>query len=1438
MMNNYFAIFIFIVTVLLVYDFHFDITWLFPVQCHQIVCMVATAMRCHVVIGVIAQAFPKLSRLPCSIYIPSTDKSKSQATGESNVLQNQITTKLSVLGKYSPLVLSLFLLQYKVRQVHNPDLNNLFSAMFSFFVITITLITPFCWEMVYKTCYYQILKSHKGINYSLELLLFPGVIILRMCLSLLEPVYNLCLQAKPVHKFSLVQYVWSLASKFFLPTIMLTFVLFFHCIIFNLDSQNLLVDHKLNSVLVYVVAIALLMVVSVLPYSIFVVSFVVITVAMGESFDASSRDPIEMPLVFPFLYIILGIMLGYSCLQSIEFQHPGSLLSLVLRSKRFVISISLVDITGKQHSFMFAPYATTTDLRAQINLKLNIRSDSYWLSSSGKPLNEFVPLKEITGTVFMNGRLIGGVQCCIKGCDKEAGLRKLDSMIGQYELKCSPHDLTDLENIKNLRVCDKHYNTLPSRGHKPSRGKKSSKSKSRSNAQLGTLKVTPCSVSCSQCKKEVCLSSDKICNKHNITIFNTEFTVACNFLDEAVESRTEFHSDLYKSIDSPPDGSTISYICMSCQPFFLNAVKLEDQYKKAQSMFEEQQGHSNLVTDPCKQDLQDKLENCTPSTSSNDNKVSESEKCNSLPSKLQAGIFTEGLSQLLKNLNGKSETSEPQHAYVCTYTMFQSVLSDIYPWRLSFVHSKTTCDNLKVVLSKPNTSNGREISNWKEMAFFLPTNISVATNDICQFTVQIMGNQVDNGKLPPNMFQSNIFKSAINLIIKTVDDLRVCPGITDPTLIDTAERKQTDTFLYYVDSRGLDMDGNVTKCIRSTTCSYKLTAKSRVRCQQCQNLLRSNLRFLTKKSESSSQSKTAHNSHAKFSSLSHAELRLRANNLHKMVAQSQRKAKRYYLLYQKEKQKNLSAPKNYNPTSSDLANLMDIAITNQWLTENSVLYALLTDTLKSLKCQEEEFARHGKVTKKKQKPHPKGMRYNPFVIKWSCMIASKCRKTGYDVVRSILPIPSWETAKSYRQAASTTTPISKQNLALMVQEMTRRGCKGIGGIHWDEMSIKEGIVLCKRTGELVGFEDLNIDRELNMNPNDLNNEKEDNDVDNFPESSDSDASSTVSDQESSPSSCTTDDDIELIPSSTKAKLICQFFYSSIEGDFSWPVASFPLNKINHKILSSLVWQVCEAIGSLHLENEKKIEIIYGVSDGSTYSHAFFSRAGAQNWVTYDPFNDNKPIWWLSDYPHMLKKLRNFIVNPDRHLEMQGKKIMLDHLIPVVKHHLTKLNWKHIKLTPRTKMSVKRAVTVCSLDVALDILKGPFPPEDTIATRTYLKQCHNLFRIFNNTELDPLCYKQLLSIMFWFDSWYQETKQTTAQASGSLKDHWKKFIPRLTYKDLKRTIRAFLGVVQYVQMHYPELHIIPKSMCQDDVENYFSLQRARVSGGKPTTLQFF
>ena len=223
--------------------------------------------------------------------------------------------------------------------------------------------------------------------------------------------------------------------------------------------------------------------------------------------------------------------------------------------------------------------------------------------------------------------------------------------------------------------------------------------------------------------------------------------------------------------------------------------------------------------------------------------------------------------------------------------------------------------------------------------------------------------------------------------------------------------------------------------------------------------------------------------------------------------------------------------------------------------------------------------------------------------------------------------------------------------------------------------VQEGIVLCKRTGELVGFEDLNISPELTTEPENLNDEEYDSDSSS--ESSDSQFSS-ASEQEYDSSSEAPLLDVKESQSSKKAKLVCQFFFHHYKGTF---LAFFPLHKINHRILPTLVWQVCESIGGPKLDSGKKIEVLYGVSDGSTYSHAFFSRSGAQNWVTYNPFNDNKPIWWLTDNLHMIKKLRIFLVNPDGQLQVQGKKVTVNHLIPVGQRRMTKLNWKHKKLTP-------------------------------------------------------------------------------------------------------------------------------------------------------------
>ena len=131
----------------------------------------------------------------------------------------------------------------------------------------------------------------------------------------------------------------------------------------------------------------------------------------------------------------------------------------------------------------------------------------------------------------------------------------------------------------------------------------------------------------------------------------------------------------------------------------------------------------------------------------------------------------------------------------------------------------------------------------------------------------------------------------------------------------------------------------------------------------------------------------------------------------------------------------------------------------------------------------------------------------------------------------------------------------------MVQEMNRRGCKGVGGIHWDEMTIKEGIVLCKETGELVGFEDLNISHELNKGPHHLENEDEDS-IDSSSESSGSDTTSTVFDSGFSSDSIFSDKEQTNQPTQ-KNQTYLPLFLFIVRGGFFMASSSFPLHKINH-----------------------------------------------------------------------------------------------------------------------------------------------------------------------------------------------------------------------------------------------------------------------------------
>ena len=1106
---------------------------------------------------------------------------------------------------------------------------------------------------------------------------------------------------------------------------------------------------------------------------------------------------------------ILAVLAIYECilvdLFNIFLFLPGNLLCFVPHFKPYVIQVFVKDWYGKSHIFRLIQDTTAADLKKQISFKLHIPQTEYWLSGpGGKNIEDWEKLTD-KNTFEIRGRLLGGNdECCIKGCPEIASQRKITGLVGVYELKISPNLLAQSNDL-NLKICNHHYHLQRKRGHKPNKLYSSVKSGKKlvckTNPKSELLDNIPFLgvKTCSSSKNNAVVTKTKPCPLHVLTVASKSYMCACNCLDEITEDKIQqINNDLYDCIstsEEPLINSDLEqrYICTECSPAYLKLLK-ENQKGDFQTG-----SHTQEDKDTDKKVFQES--------------ASEVHQTITFP-------FSEFFSDS-DHCSTKNNITLNDYESICN--LFLKISKKQFsPWEVCLQHGQTGIKLHFYLQCNAETLPTKKLTIFCPFLFGAPYNIS--------FSVYALGKQVDNGFLPNYYFENEIQAQNItSSLLDTLFMLQPCLGIYDKNFIKTIKMNQLQENLaddpmktYKLDSGYLlknHYGKDITETIRSVDLEKlcnQITLQPRAeRCQNCTLLLRKLTRLLP----DTSTDKCSSESHVPLSNLTFEQLLERYKNL-KKTCDYWKKRHTYYLKKQKMK-----PPPNFDFTSTTLGRLVDTAVKNNLLKQNSVLYLLLLDAVLGLQKQEKEFTSNdGKVTKTKKKPRAKGMRYHPLVIKWCCCLASKCREKGYESIRHILPLPHWQTIRQYRQTTSSSEPINKENLKRMVKEMERRNCKAIGGIHWDEMIIQEGIVVCKRTGELVGFENLDMPKEITNNFDSIQNEDEE---------SQSDSESN----ETSSSSTDSDSDDYSRKNLLKAKMLCQFFFSSVEGDFSWPVASFPVKQLNSRKLKALVWNVIEIL-SKTIVNGKPIQIFYGVCDGSSYSHAFFRQSNIQNWVCSNPYNNNEPIWWLSDYPHLIKKLRNFIVNPERQLEWSEQKITSKHLLDVVERKQTKLRWKHIKLSARTKMSVKRAVEVCSEEVISDICQGSFPLEETIGTRMYLSLCEKLFKIMNNsTQVDPSSFRELVKILIWFTKWYNEIKMTMPE-KGQRKAHWRKFITERTYKDLIRSIRAFLGLVQYIQMNYPDAIIIPKTMCQDDVENYLSLQQERIASGQPTVLQYF
>ena len=226
---------------------------------------------------------------------------------------------------------------FQTRQFHHISLSNLFYSTMTFVCDVLRIIVLMNWEIMCKTCSKHIVKYSQTLYYLLEVIFFLAVVILNLFLYLLEPLYKTCLHPRSLSRFSLVQYFWNLASKVFLSTC-------YGYVSFTVLQHLVKSYYKSNSGMGYSVpfhlaATALILTLSALPYRSLTVSYLVIVTTFGESVDASSTHPTDLPLLFPVLYLFLGMLLSYPCINMVRQHHHGVFFSMVWSGQKGLLHL-------------------------------------------------------------------------------------------------------------------------------------------------------------------------------------------------------------------------------------------------------------------------------------------------------------------------------------------------------------------------------------------------------------------------------------------------------------------------------------------------------------------------------------------------------------------------------------------------------------------------------------------------------------------------------------------------------------------------------------------------------------------------------------------------------------------------------------------------------------------------------------------------------------------------------------------------------------------------------------------------------------------------------------------------------------------------------------------------------------------------------------------
>ncbi|KAK3931797.1 Transposable element P transposase [Frankliniella fusca] len=470
----------------------------------------------------------------------------------------------------------------------------------------------------------------------------------------------------------------------------------------------------------------------------------------------------------------------------------------------------------------------------------------------------------------------------------------------------------------------------------------------------------------------------------------------------------------------------------------------------------------------------------------------------------------------------------------------------------------------------------------------------------------------------------------------------------------------------------------------------------------------------------------------------------------------------------------------------------------------------------------------------KQK-NPKQIRWNPFIIRIALhlqMISS----SAYDYIGNFIQLPSKRTLYDYSHVFESREGPQEQ-IMLDLSESSKNTCtenhEKYFNLIFDEVDIRSGIVLSRRSGEIVGYVNLSaVEEEIIAVEAEISEKAE--------------------------------------PTKQIAKKLLVYMALGITNSLSGIVAAFTTaGNFSAGQIYTRTWNVIYTLENLG------IKVICLTCDGASTNKKFFKMH-----ANLDPSSkyihktnniacgEDRPLYFITDPVHVLKSLRNNFSNSYSHKktrEMWNNGESLSWSVIETLFYLTKkykiqdlkLTKAHIKLTSHSCMKVIFAAQVMSLTVvrAIDYCEEELKSKNLSVkeVQKFIKLVNDWFdclngssdpkgrRIKENDNLRPYTDENDDRFTFmteeflkYFDEWLINVKNRPGKFSKEKRE--KMFISMLTYESLHTVTLGFIGVVKFLLAEGAP-KVDARKINQDKLEQFFGIMRMSFGGNRcPDTLQ--